>query len=392
MHIPRFVRPVGEPIKTNTPKGGGNSTLGPYAGYQREFYGSGTMALQAALIAMKAHVKTQKAAKCMLAGYGCPDLITACVGAGIAPVLLDTAPNSPFPDEKAIEKAANEGCSGIILVNFLGLSPSETLVDKCKRLGLFIIEDRAQSFVSPTRSDKALFGDAVIFSFGKGKPLSLLGGGMLLVKDHIPFQAVSDQADNSTFSKVKARLSIIAYNLMIRPTLYPVLLKIPRLALGETRYHDPQTVRAMDEERLSALPEAIVHFDSLPLNAAQKIITQLNPTFKLLGISPLLSESDSSRMLRLPLLAQNKEMRDALVDLLVEHGIGATKLYQTCIPDVKGIAAKVKAQISSGKQLTNACNFADRLFTIPCHSDVTSKDLESIKRTMEAYILPKETA
>ncbi|KZZ15489.1 hypothetical protein A3750_11515 [Oleiphilus sp. HI0079] len=395
MHVPRFVRPVGEPIKTSQTKDSSNLKLSAYVGYEREFYGSGTMALQAALTVMKTQVKSTIAAKCMLAGYGCPDLISACVGAEVEPVLIDTAPNSPFPSETSIERAAHEGCTAIILVNFLGLSPPKELVTKCKQLGLFIIEDRAQSFLSPPiniQGEGGLFGDAVIFSFGKGKPLSLLGGGMLLVKKNIAFQAVSDQADDSTISTIRTKLSIIAYNLIIRPSLYPLLLKIPGLSIGETRYHAPQSIKAMDAMRLAMLPHAIESFRSKPHDTAQKIIGQLNPTFKLLGITSLLSQNDGLRMLRLPLLAHNKAMRDELVDKLVEHGIGATKLYQLSIPDVQGIPSQVKSELLSSIHLENACNFADRLFTIPCHSDVTANDIEAIKNTLDNYLSPKEIA
>lgn len=392
MKIPYFVRPVGEPIKARASKKGDNAELPAYEGYQREFYASGTMALQAALTAMKQHMKTQSAPKCMLAGYACPDLISACVGAKVEPVLLDTELNSPFPSEQSIETAAMQGCTAVILVNFLGISPPKNIVVKCKQLGLFIIEDRAQSFLSPLNNKETLFGDTVIFSFGKGKPLSLLGGGMLLIKDDIQFQAVSDKADNSIRSRIKTKLSIIAYNLIIRPILYPALLKIPGLSVGATYYNPPQDIRAFDEARFALLASGISNFDSLPASTAQNIILRLNTTIKLLGICSLLSENDTYRMLRLPLLAHNKEMRDDLVSQLVERGIGATKLYQKSLPEVQAIPAQLKAQLSSSSQLKNACNFADRLFTIPCHSGVTAEDIETIKGTMETYILPKEKA
>ncbi|KZY86997.1 hypothetical protein A3742_27540 [Oleiphilus sp. HI0071] len=118
MHLLRFVRPVGEPIETSQKKVSSNLKLSAYEGYEREFYGSGTMALQTALTVMKAHFKGDAVTKCMLAGYGCPDLISACVGAKVQPVLMDTAPNSPFPSESSIERAAQEGCTAIIWLTF----------------------------------------------------------------------------------------------------------------------------------------------------------------------------------------------------------------------------------------------------------------------------------
>jgi len=391
MPIPRFVRPVGEAINMDPAIDTGD-TLVSYSRYHSQFYASGTMALQAALTTIKARFKSAESPKCMLAGYGCPDLISACIGAKIEPILLDCAPDTPFPSERSIESAAQEGCTGIILVNFLGIRPPNNLVDKCKQLGLFIIEDRAQSFLPPADTSHTLFGDAVVFSFGKGKPLSLLGGGMLLIKDDIPFQSLTDKADSSAFSRIKTQLSIFAYNLIIRPTLYPILLKLPGLSVGETCYHAPKRLKAMDATRLSILPKAIKHFDSLPRDTAQQALSQLNTALTLLGITSLIKPSDTYKMLRLPLLAVNKEMRDALVSQLEEQGIGATMLYQTSIPKVQDIPTDIKAQGSSEKLLKNACSFADRLFTLPCHSDVTQKDIETIKYTLESYICTKEKA
>lgn len=389
MKLPYHIRPVGEPIRLRS----GPLSL-DYAGYNNAFYGSGTMALQAALLAAKNQKPAIKKPKCMLAGYGCPDLVSACIGAGIEPVLIDTAPESPFSSLSEITKAQNDECIAIILVNFLGVSPPASLVQDCQKLGLFTIEDRAQAFLSPSNAN-ALFGDAVVFSFGKGKPVSLLGGGLLLTKQSITVQVPLAPlvplvplapTKNTTFSKLKTVLSILAYNLLIRPNFYPLILKLLGSTVGTTRYAAPRPIQTIDRLRLALLASNIEKYAHAQSLSAHQICQALDSQLKLIGATPLLTKNENSRMLRIPLLARDQKTRDYLVKLFVQAGIGATKLYQSSLPEVTGIPVLNV----NGKSLPNARDFASRLLTLPCHSGINSKTIIAIKRLIEDDIRPKD--
>lgn len=380
LKISTFIRPVGEPIRLKT--GGGDLR---YAGYKKEFYGSGTMALQAALGIAKALKPDIKQPNCLIAGYGCPDLITACIGAGIEPNIIDTSPDSPFPALEEIKEANSDSCIAIILVNFLGFSPPKELVNACRAFDLFIVEDRAQAFLLPSDSQQ-LFGDAAIFSFGKGKPLSLLGGGLLLVQNNTPFQVVSDAAQNSTISKLRTIAKIFVYNLLIKPRLYPLLLKLPGLSIGETRYSAPSPLLAMDDLRLSLLRANIAKYKQPNKMTTLSICERLSKVFKLLGCKVVLNGEEHPDLLRIPVLAHNTEYRDQLVTALCEAGIGATKLYQTTLLDISGLPHLER----KARPLKNARNFASRLFTIPCHSGVTEQTISTIIATIESQLISKD--
>ena len=179
--LPSYIRPVGEPVSLKQ-----SSAPVSYQGFSERYLGSGTMALQYALQQVQSAQNQQtsasnQAARCeiLLPAYACPDLVSACIGAGVIPVLVDLAPDSAFPSLASIKEKLTAQTTGVILINFHGISPPKDLFDDIKALGLASIEDRAQSFICPSEASQ-LLGDYVIFSYGKGKPVSLLGGGLVL--------------------------------------------------------------------------------------------------------------------------------------------------------------------------------------------------------------------
>jgi len=367
-----YIRPVGESISIR--QGG---PIDDYVTYDTQLYSSGTMALQQALSLAKENTHLSRP-EVLLPAYACPDLISACVGAGVNAILFDLDSTiSPFPSIETIKQHTNENTIAVILVNFLGISPEAKLFDAIKELELLVIEDRAQCFIAPEEASQ-LNGDYVIFSFGKGKPVSLLGGGALLVKGH---KNSLLSADHQTIGERNSKLPwlIRLYNLIILPFFYYLLMKIPGLSIGETHYHAPEAITLMDSSRRTLLQSNIEkQYLSLSRSAQGQLYAMCN---RLSGIQALGNSELTPSLLRFPLLCKDRESRDLILSKLHQQGIGASRMYQTILPNIKDTPL---SESQRQKNYPNAQNFADRLLTLPCHSDVNTASLRKIANIFKA--------
>jgi len=364
-----YIRPVGEPIST-TVRGHPDD----YPTYDAFFYASGTMALQQALTLAKKNTHSSLP-EVLLPAYACPDLISACVGAGLKAILLDLdCATSPFPSIETIQQHTNDNTVALVLVNFLGISPDIELFNCARALGVLVIEDRAQSFAAPNEAH-FLHGDYVIFSFGKGKPVSLLGGGALLIKAHE--KTVHPTADQFSSKKTHSKLPWIIrlYNLIISPLFYYLLMKLPGLSIGETHYKTPEKVVPLDDYRRSLLRANIEkQYRALSKQTQIQLYTLCTQAA---DVKTLNGTELTPNLLRFPLLVKDHETREKLLTEFNQQGIGASKMYQNPLPNIKGVP------LSESQRQNNypyAQQFADRLLTLPCHSGVNASSLRKIAK------------
>ncbi|GAA3978046.1 DegT/DnrJ/EryC1/StrS family aminotransferase [Allohahella marinimesophila] len=390
----KYVRPVGHPIFTERGdrKTAASSTI--YADYSPCYVNSGTAALQLAIeIALRCATDDENntsfnaagEAEVIVPAYGCPDLITACIGANVRPVVVDSCdPRSPFPGFKQMAAAITPKTVAIMAVNFLGKSPEleKAQWQELRTLGgRHIIEDRAQAFPFASE-EQSFFGNTVIASFGKGKPVSLLGGGMLLIErryHHLcDFEHYNPRAV-STFERLKIQAKIAAYNLVIKPAAYGQLLKVPGLNIGATSYKPPLPIVPLDQARLSWLPANAYRLENdFRLKAhVERLVRVVSLNFKLSLIgSSQHALYDAKRMLRFPVLAQSKVHRDDLLRRFHKAGIGTSAMYVKALPDMDDVP--LDDAVRKG-DFSNARSFADRLFTLPCHSDVDEDTFKAIE-------------
>ena len=366
----KYIRPVGEAVSLKCIDEAQN-----YQDFVTNYFQSGTQALQRALEIAKESRQTEQP-EAIIPAYACPDLVSACVGAGIKPVLVDLSANTPFPETQSLEALIGQNTVAVILVNFLGLSPPDSLVESIRSKEVLLVEDRAQGFIPPEKAS-VLTGDLVIFSFGKGKPVSLLGGGALLVSNAIERNGSSltpaPHQESAAVPGLGYRLKVWAYNLVIKAYLYFWLLRIPGMNIGATEYKAPTAPSTLPDSKRALLADNIAtqHHAN---HAAQSALYQLSLKY---GFA-LLTEADlHQRLLRFPLLMKDKASRDKMLDLLNRHGIGASAMYQKTLTEIEDVPL---AADQRAKNFPVAGDFADRLITLPCHSGVSAAVLNQINR------------
>jgi len=348
---------------------------------QVRFYASGTAALSAAVVAA-IKVKNIEQAEVILPAYGCPDLISAVEFAGAKPVLVDMEADRPWLDLVQLASVFTESTVAIIAVNLFGISERWVQLQLlAKKSDVVLIEDSAQYFPgAEERQD--WHGDLAVFSFGRGKPVSMLGGGAVFVNNSHLFKLLPRPEKILTPFRQQLMYALKAklYNAMISPYLYWLPQSLPFLHLGETRYHTLQAIEAMDQKRIDLLPANISCYQDDVDAAArcEKISLMLeslaNIQGKLWDLPRVCNVKENRRLLRYPLLLKASS-RDSVYQKLEQAGLGASIMYPVSLPKIPGVN-----HLLDGKQkFPNAEDFASRVLTLPTHAGVTEADVDKMK-------------
>ena len=145
-------------------------------------YGSGRTALSEAL---KYFIKPGD--KVAITALTCFAVVEAVRSAGCEPVYLDVNLQNLHFDAKILEKACtkNPEIKAVIVQNNLAYPCDMVNIESvAKKYNLALIEDLAHcvGMDYPDGREAGTVGDAVIMSFGKGKSLDLISGGLLFLR------------------------------------------------------------------------------------------------------------------------------------------------------------------------------------------------------------------
>ena len=367
--------PVGHQISLQASR---ENSLQDLLGMHQYWVDSGTSALGLALCDVRQQFSHIQRPRVIIPGYCCPDLVAACVFAGVEAVAIDISVDDPSYDFDQLRIHLDESVIAVIAVNFLGISERlEELRRLLAELGLStrIIEDNAQWF--PSTKEEAVFNtDYVVFSFGRGKPLSLLGGGLLLSAAPLDSSLVRNIAPAESRSALLP-WKIRAYNVLLNPRFYALLNRNPLLSLGKTEYHPLDEIRFMDNFRCDLLSENFNAYRKRGSTVADAIHSQVTDS----GLQSLaaLNSSRARRLLRYPLLCGSVEQRDALLKSCNNAGLGSTAMYANALDKVNGVAGRVTVPAA----LDNATHFARRFMTLPVHTGVTKYHQAKMKQILQ---------
>jgi dTDP-4-amino-4,6-dideoxygalactose transaminase len=367
--------PAGDPIRIRPRAGGAAALAGCWRPYRPHFYASGTAALAAAVTAAVRR-SGQGRPEVVLPAYGCPALVAAVLHAGAKPVYADLQPDRPWLSLEAVARLLSPNTAAVVAVNFLGI-PERLAALRTLLAGrdIALIEDSAQAFASKVAPE----ADLVVFSFGRGKPVSLLGGGAVLVRD-AELAAALPVPTQPRESPLQLRVKAMAYNLLRQPACYWLPQMLP-LGLGETRYEPLSHIDGMARPREQALAAAAeAYFSCRPAAQARlsRILDGLE-TDQLLDLPAACGAVGGQRLLRYPLLARDGRARDALVDALNKRGLGASKMYAAILPKVPAVP------VPAAGALPAAQDFAERFFTLPVHEGVRDRHLDAMRAVLTRH-------
>ncbi|GFE85454.1 hypothetical protein GCM10011488_04080 [Steroidobacter agaridevorans] len=358
----RSLRPVGNRIVSS------EDTDSPAVealaeGYRVQHLSSGTAALSSA-IRMACKRAGGSSPEVILPAYGCPDLVAAAVYAGARPMLADLRQDSPEYDLDAVSALLSSNTAAIVAVTFLGVRPDPSrLRTIIGERNVVLIEDSAQWF--PRAPAQRFFGDYVVLSFGRGKPVNVLGGGALLIAGGMESPPAPPSRAAGAVLADSAQVAI--YNTLIHPRVYGIAEKLPFLGIGLTKYHPLDEIAGMPPSHRERLPANVRRYVSRRLDVQEKwreALARVGPD--VIDLPQTHGVPSDYALLRYPILMRSKVLRDAAYARLRQAGLGASIMYAQAMPDIEHVGPLVTVQ----SDVARARDFAGRLLTLPVHEDV----------------------
>jgi dTDP-4-amino-4,6-dideoxygalactose transaminase len=370
--------PVGEPIPRSSGRGGENAEK-LFAPYGCTFYGSGTQALAAAVMAA-IKLKDTRDPEVLIPAYSCPALVSAVIYAQARPILVDLEKDRPWLNLDQLANKLSKRSAAIIAVHLFGIRENlGPIAELSKQAGALLVEDSAQYLPSLDNQSPSNF---VILSFGRGKPVSLLhGGAVLTTRSQTTGSLVATRGKQSPLlhsAAFSAKAGL--YNLFRSPSLYWIPATLPFMHLGETRFEPLASIEPMDEAAMKRLPAAMGAYREARCES-QYLTAQMIAGFSANGLInlPQVCNDDQSRLLRYPLLVRSPRMRDLILRRLCAAGLGASVMYGATLPHVSGLEEMLATQGA----FPNAEAFSRKLITLPTHSGVKPSHVRAIGHILE---------
>jgi perosamine synthetase len=343
-------------------------------GARVDLYASGREALRVALAAL---ARRSGRDEVLVPGYTCFSIPAAAVAAGLRVRLVDLDSRGRV-DAKALAELPLERAAALVVANLFGVpEPTAPLRGCLAHAGVALVDDAAQSLGA--RSAEGAVGsrgDVGLLSFGRGKPLSALGGGALAWGEAPPGpEAKPPRAPRRLGALARA----LAYDLALAPPIFRLLADVPSLGIGQTVF-DPAFPRGpLDGASLclaAALLPALAAGNAERARRAEELGRRLTSET---AFEPILAAPGQSAVYpRLGVLAPDRETRDRALELL--RALGATRMY----PDALCGLAPLRSHLTGSAEVPGARRFAERVLTLPTHAGLAGARAERVVRALAA--------
>ncbi|MGY2575692.1 DegT/DnrJ/EryC1/StrS family aminotransferase [Vibrio sp. C8] len=181
-----------------------------------------------------ADLKKDTKNKVLLCDFNCPVVRDSVINVGCQPIYYDLPKENFFLRKDIFKGLALDSLLAVIVPHFFGHKCNfDDILYLCEKHDIIIIEDSAHYF--PDRCDSSYKSDFTVFSFNYDKPISLMGGGLLL--DHksrissknnrelVDFE-IGKKNFNNKISSLRTRRRLITY--MKSPFIFKALGKITK--------------------------------------------------------------------------------------------------------------------------------------------------------------------
>ncbi len=355
---------------------------------------SGTAALNLSL--RVAHAENVDRDLVMIPAYTCYSVPAAVKAAGLTPILCDINPNTLDFDYDDFSERISEHKGRILAVIATHLYGIPSDIQRIRSItgsdGPVIIEDAAQAMGAiydglPAGSR----GDIGFFSFGRGKALSAVEGGLIITKDNCFAKLLQELSDNAATYTIKDKLTLlvkaIAMLLFLPPSRFWIPMSIPSLRLGETIYDPDFFVKKM-----SGFQAGFMRDWHIRLRVQKRIRTEKALQWKkyiplAVTDTDTLKRIDLGALIRYPIFVKDILDRKRILSFSRNVGLGISPGYPKPVSELPVIPDSEKERPLPG---ANTC--AENLITIPNHRFVTSDVVELVTSLIQSEpfkIIPK---
>jgi dTDP-4-amino-4,6-dideoxygalactose transaminase len=337
-------------------------------------HASGREALRVGLRACAEHSDRNEV---VLPAYVCFSVPAAVVAAGLRVRLVDVDDRGRI-DSAALSGVPLERAVALVVGNLFGIPEAVApLVASCSASGVALVDDAAQALGSHSHEGPVgARGELGVLSFGRGKPLSALGGGALVWPLDSRPEIVAEPAPRA-LRRGSALLRAAAWNAALQPMSFRLLAAIPALGIGETHF-DPGFTRGGIDGGAACLAAAqlpgLAEQARARVERALRLAEQLQRSTR---FQPLLAQAGAFAVYpRLGVLAPAASARNRALAALRDEG--ATAFYPASLADLPALAPHlVEPADCPGARL-----FAARLLTLPTHAGLAGRRLAHVLRTL----------
>ncbi len=343
-------------LRTNDPDAVLRQELGSWLECDRlSWHRSGREALRVAFLALAAKTGRREV---VVPAYTCFSVPAAAVAAGLRVRLVDVDSRG-WIDPAALARVDLSNAAAIVICNLFGFAePAIATREMARAAGCGVVDDAAQAYGATARDGRAGGrGDVGILSFGRGKPLSGLGGGAVVWSQLDPPETHPAPPVRRSFGILQA----LGYNAALSPWIFGGLASIPWLEIGQTPY---------DTE----FPRGAIRGDHLGLAASRARDARERGTRRRERALDLANRAGNGALEMLldpsggqgvfPRLFGLAEDRDAAADFLARWGkLGASRLYPSSLEDV----GDLQSQLAHADACPGARTLADRVISLPTH-------------------------
>jgi len=318
----------------------------------------------------------------IIPAYSCPSVVSATFKAGLKPILCDVN----FDDfgflYEELEKKISAKTLAVIVVHLYGYPARIDEIQRlCRDNDAYLMEDAAQAFgnafLDSPHIKLGLAGDAGFFSFGRGKALNMMHGGLLATKSAEVYEEATNIYEGlngcSGYQSLNYCVSVGLYALFSNPYLYWLPQRIPFLDLGRTVF-EPEFATSKGMGPAATL--AGVMLDKIE---KEKDVRRENSRWYSDHLRDMFSSGgwvpDEYPYLRYPLLVFDGKKRTRILDTLVSKGTGATGSYPTPLNELLDLSQCMK----DDTVYKNARIMSQSIITLPVHSRVRAEDRRNIR-------------
>lgn len=321
--------------------------------------------------------------------YTCFTVAAAIVRAGLKIYPVDIDPETLDFDYSHLEAAPEASLLCILSSNLFGIvNDVERIRQIARGKGTLFVDDAAQA-LGATRNGIAAgtSADVGIYSLGRGKALTTIEGGIIITSADDLAEVI--RAGTASIPPPTVRHSawvlfqMLIYSVFLNPRLYWIPNSMPFLRLGVTEFAPDFPVfrlAGFSQSLISDLLEDLDGVNQIRRNnaAALRQAIQGNSHFT----TTELARDCQPAYIRFPVIARDREIRDAAVARLRGAGIGAGPLYPSAICDIPGIDPHMAVRDFHRR---HAEEISQRLLTLPTHHLVSERDLNRMVRILSSF-------
>ena len=326
-----------------------------------------------------------KKRKVIIPAYTCPAVASAVLKTGLQPVLCDVNLDDFGYCADDLERTVDEGVLAVIVAHLFGFPANiDQVTPMCREHDVYLVEDAAQAFgneLPSTGTRLGTIGDAGFFSFGRGKPLSVIHGGLVVTKSETVYKKGLEIYENlnspSNLGNIKYFSQVGFYDVLSSPYLYWMPQKIPSMHLGETIF-EPHFPLNKGLKSSGSIVEGLL--DSLE-NRMKDRMARSEWYSKSLPDTQMIKKPlhTAYPFHRYPLMVDDKALRNDIMNGLNSAGISGALFYPCPLNEIPGL----HDVLQDSRTYPNAKRLSDTLITLPVHEGVTLRDRNNIKSVIE---------